>query len=143
MPDRLLDTNAVSALMTSDREMGAYLSSEPDGAGSAFFTSVVAVGEVAFGLARLQGGRKKNELTRALREVLERVDSVLSIELETGRKYAALKAELWRRGRPMGENDLWIAASALEHRLVLVTSDVPFRDVPGLQVENWREPRRS
>ena len=43
----------------------------------------------------------------------------------------------------MGENDLWIAASALEHRLVLVTSYAPFRDVPGLDVENWREPRRS
>ena len=140
MPDRLLDSNAVSALMTADPRMEAYLAERP----LSFCTTAVVAGELEFGIARLERGRRKKELERALETILGMLTEVLTIGIKTSRRYGGLKAELWRQGRrPLSENDLWIAASALEHRLVLVTSDEPFRDVPGLEVENWREPRRS
>jgi tRNA(fMet)-specific endonuclease VapC len=140
LPDRLLDSNAVSALMAADPRMEEYLAG--GGARISFYTSAVVAGELEFGIARLEKGRKRRELARALETVLGTLADVLTIGFKTARRYGGLKSELWRQGRPMGENDLWIAASALEHRLVLVTSDEPFRDVPGLDVENWREPRR-
>lgn len=54
-------------------------------------------------------------------------------------------AELWaiaqRGGHPDGDADLFIAATALEHQLVLVTGNTThFNWIPGLRVENWRLP---
>ncbi|HEV8045487.1 MAG TPA: PIN domain-containing protein [Rubrobacter sp.] len=42
-----------------------------------------------------------------------------------------------RIGRPIPENDIWIAATALQHGLVLVTRDSHFEHVEGLRVERW------
>ena len=113
------------------------------GARSSFYTTAVVAGELEFGIARLEKGRRRKELERAFQTALGMLADVLTIGRRTSRKYGLLKAELWRLGKPMGENDLWIAASALERNLVIVTSDEPFRDVPGLQVENWRDHRPS
>lgn len=52
--------------------------------------------------------------------------------------YASIRAALERAGRPIGANDLLIAATALAHGLTVVTADVgEFSRVPGLSVENW------
>jgi len=48
-----------------------------------------------------------------------------------------LKAEQRTKGLPIPENDLWIAASARQHNLVLVTRDHHFDQVAGLSTEVW------
>jgi tRNA(fMet)-specific endonuclease VapC len=40
-------------------------------------------------------------------------------------------------GRPIPENDIWIAASAMEHGLILATRDGHFNEVNDLIVEIW------
>jgi predicted nucleic acid-binding protein len=49
--------------------------------------------------------------------------------------YVALR----RIGRPIDTNDIWIAAVALVHGLVLVTSDEHFRYIPDLSIEDWSQ----
>ena len=51
--------------------------------------------------------------------------------------YAQLSARLEAAGTPIGANDLLIAAHALSINATLVSADVEFLRVPGLQVENW------
>lgn len=51
--------------------------------------------------------------------------------------YGRLKASLEAGGTIIGDNDSWIAATAKELRLVLVTRDAQFGHVPGLIVEDW------
>ena len=52
--------------------------------------------------------------------------------------YGRLRAELARRGTPIGPNDLMIAAIALAYDLTLVTHNtVEFARVPGLRLEDW------
>ena len=52
--------------------------------------------------------------------------------------YGSLRADLERGGRPIGPNDLLIAATALTHSLTLVTHNLSeFARVPGLKVEDW------
>ena len=52
--------------------------------------------------------------------------------------YGRLRAELARRGTPIGPNDLMIAAIALAHDLTLVTHNTAeFSRVPGLRLEDW------
>ena len=52
--------------------------------------------------------------------------------------YGRLRAELARRGTPIGPNDLMIAAIALAHDLTLVTHNTSeFGRVPDLRLEDW------
>jgi tRNA(fMet)-specific endonuclease VapC len=41
------------------------------------------------------------------------------------------------KGRPIPENDLWIAAIALEHDLIVATRDAHFGEIDNLKVEMW------
>ncbi len=102
-------------------------------------TSVVAESEAAFGVVRLPEGRKKKELQARLAEAIIDVDEVLPVTRPVGSAYAAIKADLWSRGRPQGDNDLWIAATALAHDMILVTNDASFRNIRGLAVEDWSQ----
>ena len=54
------------------------------------------------------------------------------------RHYARLRGALTRAGTPIPENDLWIAALAVEHGWPLATRDAHFARVPGLTVFDWR-----
>jgi tRNA(fMet)-specific endonuclease VapC len=62
---------------------------------------------------------------------------VIPCDATTARHYARLRNRLRGKGRPIPENDLWIAATAIEHGLVLVSRDEHFAQVEGLLVESW------
>ena len=135
MPDRLLDANAISAAMKRQETFEQYLAALPPD--DALLTSVVVEGEIRFGIARLPHGRRKKGLGEAFLQILASLDGILAITRPIANRYAELKFDLWRRGRPMGENDLWIAATASAHRLTVVTSDAIFKNIRGLPVEHW------
>jgi tRNA(fMet)-specific endonuclease VapC len=63
--------------------------------------------------------------------------SVLSCDGETARHYGQIKDRLRLKGRPIPENDNWIAASAMQHGLPLATRDDHFKEVDGLRIETW------
>jgi tRNA(fMet)-specific endonuclease VapC len=56
---------------------------------------------------------------------------------EAGDHYARITADRQRRGLSMGENDLWIAATALALDATLVSRDGDFQQVNGLKVVDW------
>ena len=58
--------------------------------------------------------------------------STLGIDPPVSHRYAAVHRALRARGEPIPTNDLWIAALALEHGLVLYTRDAHFSKVAGL-----------
>ncbi len=62
---------------------------------------------------------------------------VLGCGIEVARRYGEIKNVLRLKGRPIPENDLWIAAIALEHALTLVTRDAHFNEVATLRAEIW------
>ena len=103
------------------------------------FTSVVAEGEVRFGLARLPASHRKRALTTAFEAILGSLHGVLETTRAVAREYGILKASLWATGRPIGENDIWIASTGRAHGLAVLSSDPDFAQVPDLQVENWSE----
>jgi Predicted nucleic acid-binding protein, contains PIN domain len=53
--------------------------------------------------------------------------------------YATVFAQLGRKGRPIPTNDLWLAATAMEHGAVLLTHDKHFNEVDGLLVVRQAE----
>ncbi|NJO80161.1 MAG: type II toxin-antitoxin system VapC family toxin, partial [Cyanobacteria bacterium RM1_2_2] len=53
------------------------------------------------------------------------------------RQYGEVKNKLRLKGRPLPENNIWIAALALQHALILITRDAHFQEVENLQTVAW------
>ena len=63
--------------------------------------------------------------------------ALLSVDGETARQYGRIKNALRAKGRPLPENDIWIAAIAGQHALTLITRDSHFLEIDGLAIEHW------
>jgi tRNA(fMet)-specific endonuclease VapC len=94
------------------------------------FIPAIAVGELLFGAAK---SRRPAE-NSAVVERFASSRSILPCDFSVARVYGRVKQRLREKGRPIPENDLWIAATAACHELVLVTRDQHFNDVDGLTV---------
>lgn len=123
----LLDTNIVSAALEQETEVVSRLT-----AVTVIIPNVV-VGELYYGA--YASTRIENNLQRI--EALLEDFSVLTSDEETARQYGLVRAGLKRKGRPIPENDVWIAALALQYNLTLVTRDKHFAEVDGLTIESW------
>jgi len=96
--------------------------------------SVVVYGELCFGR---ESSRRRDETAAHISVLLETI-RVLPLPLDAGPRYGEIRADLERRGLPIGANDTWIAAHALAEGLTLVTNNErEFARVPGLRIESW------
>jgi tRNA(fMet)-specific endonuclease VapC len=124
----LLDTNIVIALFAREAEVQQRLAEA-----SEVFVPSIVLGELYY------GARKSRRAT----ENLARIDAfvvsntVLSCDTATARQYGEIKNALRAKGRPIPENDIWIAAIAMQYQLTLVARDGHFHEVDGLQLEAW------
>lgn len=57
---------------------------------------------------------------------------VLAPDEDTADHYARLFVQLKRAGKPLPDNDVWIAALCIQHRLALITRDKHFDRIPQL-----------
>jgi tRNA(fMet)-specific endonuclease VapC len=127
----LLDTNTISGIMRDPRGPAAARLRRRDI--GQICTSIVVAAQLRFGAER-KGSRILTERVDAILEQLP----VLPLEATVDRLYAGLRARLERKGRPIGANDLLIAAHALALRCTLVTDNVrEFSRIDSLAVENW------
>jgi predicted nucleic acid-binding protein len=127
----LLDTNAISALMRDDARMARWLSSIKVDDRVSMCT--IARGEILFGLRRLAPGRRR----AALEEKVANLFAVLPCEPippAAADHYANVKISQQRRGLPLDENDLWIAATAIALDATLVSRDSDFRAVEAFRL---------
>ena len=100
-----------------------------DSAGVLYLPSIV-VGELHRGLYKSQ----KADEGRAKIARLQSVSIGLDVDAHTGEYFAVVDSTLAQKGRPIPDNDVWIAALALQHRLRLFTKDNHFKEVDGLEL---------
>ncbi|HEV2851955.1 MAG TPA: PIN domain-containing protein [Thermoanaerobaculia bacterium] len=129
----LLDTNVLSALI---RNPGGSAARRLAVVGEATVcTSIVVACELRYGAIR-KGSSQLSERVETILGSLE----VFPLERDSDRWYAEVRSQLDHLGKPIGPNDLLIAAHALALDLTLVTDNVrEFSRVPGLSIENWLE----
>lgn len=127
----LLDTNIVSVVVKEPGgALAKRLAAMPR---SEFGISIVVACELRCGAARKGSAR----LNSQLEAVLEGID-IFPFEEQADRHYGEIRSELERIGRPIGYNDLLIAAHARFLEATLVTHNTnEFARVPGLVVEDW------
>jgi tRNA(fMet)-specific endonuclease VapC len=70
-------------------------------------------------------------------EDLLAASAILECDVETAQHYAIIKNNLRLKGKPIPENDIWIAAIAVQHHLVMVTRDAHFKEIENLTVQSW------
>ena len=124
----ILDTHALSAWAEQDASALRLIEAQPF-----LCLPVVVLGEFRFGL---RGSRKRSMIEPQL-DFLEQTVRVLDITRETATVYATVRFELKQRGKPIPENDVWIASLARQHGLSVMSQDVHFDAIPGIQRLCW------
>lgn len=124
----LLDTNIVIAHLDQEKLVNDIVNRIPE-----VFLPAVTVGELYYGAMKSQ--RSSSNIARL--EKFIRKATVLLCDTTTAKTYGELKNELRLLGKPIPDNDLWIAATARQHGLTLASRDGHFSAVPNLQIENW------
>jgi len=124
----LLDTNAAIARIRKDADLETLLRTAEQ-----IYVPVIVLGELYYGA---ENSRRVEENIKAV-EMFVVNTVVLNCDAETAREFGKIAHMLRLKGRPIPENDIWIAALAQQHSLTLVTRDMHFDDIHGLSLERW------
>ena len=124
----LLDTNIVIALFAKEAVVQQRLAAADE-----VFVSSIVLGELYYGAQK--SSRVEANIARV--NTFAAANAVLVCDTTTAQYYGTIKTHLRAKGHPIPENDLWIAATARQHQLTLVTRDGHFQAVEGLLVEQW------
>ena len=127
----LLDTNTVSDLVR--KPQGKVAEQVLKVGETKVCTSIVVAAELRYGAKKKQSPR----LSAQLEAVLGALE-ILPLEKPADVSYGSIRVQLERAGKPIGANDLLIAAQALTLGYAVVTdNEKEFSRVKHLQVENW------
>jgi len=98
--------------------------------------SVITLMELYYGAYKSE----KVESNLGKIKVLEKSLEIISLGEEVVEIFGLIKSKLEKKGTPLDDFDLIIAATALSHNSILVTNNVKhFRRIDGLKIENWME----
>lgn len=123
----LIDTSAYSSFFKGDPRFKSYF--KPD---SNIYMPMVVIGELRAGFA---AGTKPDYNEKYLQQFLDKPQvRILNLTDKTTVLYGLIYSRLKKAGKPIGSNDMWVAALALEHDCLLVTLDSDFKHVPDLLV---------
>lgn len=122
----LLDTNIIIDIFRGDSKAIARVNQI-----EVIYVPVIVIGELYF------GANRSNQLQKRTSEIeqLEKMVTILEINRITAQIYGRIKEQLLVKGKPIPENDIWIAAIAAENEMVLLTRDGHFDHVEGIVIE--------
>jgi tRNA(fMet)-specific endonuclease VapC len=127
----MLDTNIISDLVRNPQGKTARRIAK---AGEdSICTSIIVAAELRYGCAKSGSQR----LRKAVEDLLAEIE-VLPFDVPADGEYGGIRAKLEAAGRPIGANDLLIAAHACATGATIVTANTAeFKRIRGLKVENW------
>ncbi len=124
----LLDTNIVIALFANDVNVVEHLHNSEN-----IFVPSIVLGELFYGA--LKSTNVKYNIER-IKNFADNT-SILSCDSETARFYGTIKNQLKSIGKPIPENDIWIASIAKQYELTLITRADHFKFVENISIEMW------
>ncbi len=132
----LIDTSAYSAFMRGHQEIKELFQ-----VAEHLFLNPIILGELYAGFGR---GRKRSQNEALLQQFLQspRV-AIFPLDEETAERYAVILNTLWAADTPIPTNDLWIAATAMQYGLEIVTTDSHFQKVIQVLVRHFSLPEKD
>jgi tRNA(fMet)-specific endonuclease VapC len=128
----MLDTNIISDLIRNPQGRAAKRIAKVGE--DNICTSVIVAAELRYGCAKSGSTR----LLKAVEDLLAEI-KVLPFDVPADAEYGGIRSELEAAGKPIGGNDLLIAAHALATGATIVTANTDeFKRIRGLSVQNWR-----
>ena len=123
----LLDTNIAIAFLIADESL-----QRPD-ASAQLYISCTAIGELFY------GALNSNQIDENIQRLADFIRDAVSVPCDddTARIYGEIKTALRIKGRPIPDNDIWIAAVAMQHSLSLVSRDEHFENIERLNLVRW------
>lgn len=119
----LLDTSVILHVFKQDKVIAARLDTFEE-----IYVTPVVVGELSYGAyASADPARHIKQIENFLLNC-----KTAFIDNTTSDIYGKIKAALKRKGKPIPENDIWIAAVAIQHNLPLYTTDKHFAEIESL-----------
>ena len=124
----LLDTNIIIAIFAKDSSVKDHLMEAEE-----VFVPGTALGELYY------GARKSSHVKENIARIDEfaKNSALLPCDLETAKAYGIIKNFLKKKGRPIPENDIWIAAVAKQYQLILISRDEHFMEVDEISIQMW------
>jgi tRNA(fMet)-specific endonuclease VapC len=127
----MLDTNMLSELIRNPQGKVAKRIAEVGE--NQVCTTIIVAAELRYGSAKRGSKRLAEKVESLLSEI-----TVLPFDVPADSAYGQLRSDLEAVGRPIGSNDMLIAAHARAAGATIVTANTrEFERVSGLRVENW------
>ncbi len=98
-----------------------------------FHISSIVLGELYVGINRVSN---KPKHLKKLENFLN-LCTVIEIDQITSKHYGEITAALFKKGKPIPSNDIWIAATVKQHGSTLVTRDKHFDEIEDIVIEKW------
>lgn len=131
----VLDTNVLSELIRNrpSARVVEWVDSRDPGA---LAITAITVGELLYGVARLDDGVRKARLQAGVRALVQEdfADRVLAFDAAAAERYADIVADRERRGRPVSAADAQIAAICRSNDATLATRNIRDFDATGIEV---------
>ena len=124
----LLDSNIIIEIFDGNKAIADKISKL-----ATFYISAIVLGELYIGVNRVTN---KTKHLKMLNNFLN-LCTVLNVSDLTAKFYGEVIAYLYKKGKPIPTNDVWIAATALEHNLIIATRDEHFKEIDGIRIEKW------
>ena len=124
----LLDTNIVIDLFKGQRNIADKINES-----GKVYLPIPTLAELYLGAEN--SGRKTHHF-KQINTLLD-ITQLLNTSKRTAEMYGRIKVQLKKQGKPIPENDIWIAAIAKEHNLTIVSRDKHFNHIPELTTVSW------
>ncbi len=126
----LLDTNIVVAFLNGDNSILKRIKDEID----RIALSSLVVAELDYGAKASQRAKENLEKLYRFLDVVQ----VVPFDIECAKICGSIKSKLRNIGKPTGEVDVLIAATAMAHKATLFTANKKhFENIEGLKIEVW------
>ena len=125
MSGSVLDTNVITKLLKHDPAAISLIQKI-----DRFFTSIIVVGELYFAAAN--SSRQESNF-KNIKDALSCME-IIPIDDAVCLSYAEIKIDLKKKGKPIPDNDIWIAACACVHGLSVATFDHHFSEISLIEL---------
>ena len=127
----LLDTNVVIAFFNGNKGILERIQAEID----RITLSALVIAELNYGAKASQKAKENLEKLDRFLDIVK----VVPFNLECAKIFGTIKSKLRKLGKPTGEMDALIAATAISHKATLITGNRKhFENIEGLKIEIWR-----